>query len=118
MLTILTVAHISVSLFLIVIILLQHGKGADAGAVFGGGGSSQTVFGSEGPVPLLNKMTTASAIFFMVTSVSLAYFSSTSSTGSMMSTVPQATMVEEKVVPMSVAPGEIAPAPEAPRAQE
>lgn len=125
MTTILTVAHISVSLFLIIIVLLQHGKGADAGAAFGGGGSSQSLFGSDGPVPLLNKITTASAIFFMVTSVSLAYISSTSSTGSMMNAVPQATMVEEKtepaaetVIPMPAATEEATPAPEAPKAQE
>jgi preprotein translocase subunit SecG len=119
MTTILTVAHISVCLFLIIIVLLQHGKGADAGAAFGGGGSSQSLFGSEGPVPLLNKITTFSAIVFMVTSVSLAYISSTSSTGTMMSTVPQATMVEEKVIPMPTAViEEAAPAPEAPKAQE
>jgi len=126
MTTILTVAHISVSLFLIIIVLLQHGKGADAGAAFGGGGSSQSLFGSEGPVSLLNKITTASAIVFMVTSVSLAYYSSTSSTGSMMSTVPQAAMVEEKaettaetVIPMpTTATEEVAPVQEAPKAQE
>ena len=126
MTTILTVAHIAVCLFLIIIVLLQHGKGADAGAAFGGGGSSQSLFGSEGPIPLLNKITTFSAIVFMVTSVGLAYISSTSSTGSMMDAVPQATMVEEKtesaaekVIPMpTVAPEEAAPAPEAPKAQE
>lgn len=75
---------------------------------------------------MLNKITTFSAILFMVTSVSLAYLSSTSSTGSMMSKVPQANMVEqktessaEKVIPMpAIAPEEAAPAPEAPKAQE
>ena len=126
MTTILTVAHISVSLFLIIIVLLQHGKGADAGAAFGGGGSSQSLFGSEGPVPLLNKITTLSAVVFMLTSVSLAYISSTSSTGSMMNVVPQATEVEETtepaaetVIPMPAAvTEEAAPAPEAPKAQE
>ncbi len=126
MLTLLTIAHVAVCFFLIVIVLLQHGKGADAGAAFGGGGSSQSLFGSEGPVPLLNKITTASAIVFMVTSVSLAYISSTSSTGSLMNVVPQAAMVEEKtesaaetVIPMPTAVSEEAsPAPEAPKAQE
>lgn len=53
--------------------LLQRGKGADAGAVFGGGGSS-TVFGSRGAGNFLTKITTGSAILFMVTSMSLAYF--------------------------------------------
>ncbi|MCI5168004.1 MAG: preprotein translocase subunit SecG, partial [Candidatus Electrothrix sp. GM3_4] len=74
------------SLFLIAIVLLQHGKGADIGATFGG--SSQSVFGSEGPVPLLNKITTFSAIVFMGTSVSLAYISTNESTGSIMNDLP------------------------------
>ena len=53
------------------------------GATFGG--SSQTVFGTEGPMPLLNKVTTGSAVIFMVTSLSLAYLSANMSTGSVMS---------------------------------
>ncbi len=112
MITLLTVIHVAVCLFLIVIVLLQHGKGADAGATFGGSG--QSLFGTEGPVPLLNKITTTVAIVFMLTSVSLAYFSSSKSTGSVMSGLnkPKAAVVkkvkeqakmEEKVIPMPVA---------------
>ena len=78
---IITAIHIIVSLFLVVIVLLQHGKGADIGATFGGG---NTVFGSEGPVPLLNKVTTGAAVIFMITSISLAYFSAKTGTGSVM----------------------------------
>ncbi len=85
MTTLLTITHILVSLFLIGIVLLQHGKGADIGATFGG--SSQSLFGTEGPVPLLNKITTLAAIVFMCTSVSLAYMSAHRSTGSVMSDV-------------------------------
>jgi preprotein translocase subunit SecG len=81
--TLLIIVHIVVSLFLIGIVLLQHGKGADIGATFGG--SSQSLFGTEGPLPLLNKVTTASAVIFMVTSVALAYMSSNSGSGSVMS---------------------------------
>ena len=80
--TILIVTHVLVCFFLIAIVLLQHGKGASIGASFGG--SSQTVFGTEGPLPILNKVTTAAAILFMVTSVSLAYFSSRVGDGSVM----------------------------------
>lgn len=80
--TLLLIAHVVVCLFLIGIVLLQHGKGADIGATFGG--SSQSLFGTEGPLPLLNKITTAAAIIFMLTSVTLAYFSSQKSTGSVM----------------------------------
>ena len=127
MTTILTVAHIAVCLFLVIIVLLQHGKGADAGAAFGGGGSSQSLLGTEGAVPLLNKITTFAAIVLMVTSVSLAYLSSSSSTGSVMSsavTVPatsteQVAPADPKVIPMPTeAPEEAAPAPEAPAAKE
>lgn len=96
MITLLTVVHVAVCLFLIVIVLLQHGKGADAGATFGGSG--QSLFGTEGPVPLLNKITTVSAIVFMLTSVTLAYYSSSKSTGSVMSEVAKAKSVSvEKV---------------------
>lgn len=83
MITLLTILHISVCVFLIGIVLLQHGKGADMGASFGGGGG-QTVFGSEGPLPLLNKITTTGAIVFMITSVALAYNSAHMTKGSVM----------------------------------
>ena len=99
MVTLLIVIHVIVCLFLIVIVLLQHGKGADVGATFGG--SSQTLFGTEGPLPLLNKITTFAAIVFMLTSVSLAYFSSSTSTGSVMNELKkkQAVKVEKTVEP-------------------
>ena len=83
--TLLLVVHIVVCLFLIVIVLLQHGKGADIGATFGG--SSQSLFGTEGPLPLLNKITTAAAVIFMLTSVTLAYKSAQDSHSSVMSQV-------------------------------
>lgn len=100
--TLLIILHITVCLFLIGIVLLQHGKGADIGATFGG--SSQSLFGTEGPLPLLNKVTTASAVIFMVTSVALAYISAHSGSGSVMSqlsgeTAPiEATQPEAKLV--------------------
>ena len=69
---VLTVLHVVVCLFLIAVVLLQRGKGAEMGAVFGGGASS-TVFGSRGGANFLTKMTTASAALFMITSLSLSY---------------------------------------------
>ncbi len=66
------IVHILVCLFLILIVLLQTGKGADIGAAFGGG-SSQTLFGSAGPGGFLTKITTGVAIIFMITSIGLAY---------------------------------------------
>ncbi len=125
MITLLTVVHIAVCIFLIVIVLLQHGKGADVGATFGGSG--QSLFGSEGPLPLLNKITTSVAIIFMLTSVVLAYFSSSKSTGSVMSELAKPAPVtvqkvkekankEEKVVPMpTAAPEKQKVAPAAPQ---
>ena len=90
--TLLTIVHVLVCLFLIGIVLLQHGKGADIGASFGG--SSQSLFGSEGPVPLLNKITTAVAVIFMITSVALAYISANNSTGSVMTDLVKEQAVE------------------------
>jgi len=83
--SLLTIVHVFVCLFLVGIVLLQHGKGADIGATFGG--SSQSLFGTEGPLPLLNKITTAAAIIFMLTSVTLAYLSSQTGSSSVMSKV-------------------------------
>ncbi len=85
MTTLLTIIHILVSVFLVVIVLLQHGKGADIGATFGG--ASQTLFGTEGPLPLLNKVTTGAAIVFMATSLALAYISAHPGKGSVMGTM-------------------------------
>lgn len=67
-----SIIHISVCILLVVIVLLQRGKGASMGAAFGG--SSQTLFGSSGPGTLLGKMTTGVAVVFMLTSLWLAYF--------------------------------------------
>ena len=81
--TLIVVLHIVVSLALILIILLQTGKGADIGAVFGGG-SSQTLFGSSGPTSFLGKLTAAAAVIFMLTSLFLAYFSGSRPASSIM----------------------------------
>ena len=80
--TLLVAIHILVCVFIIAIVLLQHGKGADIGATFGG--ASQTLFGTEGPVPLLNKITTVAAVVFMLTSITLAYLSAHRSSGTVM----------------------------------
>ncbi len=63
--------HYLICFFLIVVILLQAGKGADIGAVFGG--ASQTMFGSRGPTTFLNKATVFVAIGFLATSIWLAH---------------------------------------------
>ncbi|HYR91708.1 MAG TPA: preprotein translocase subunit SecG [Terriglobia bacterium] len=68
--SILTVFHVIVSIFLILVVLLQQGKSADWSGAFGGGGS-QATFGSRGTGTLLSKATTAAAIIFMITSLAL-----------------------------------------------
>ncbi len=74
MITFVTIIHLIACVFLILVVLLQTGKGAEMGAVFGGGGS-QTIFGAGGAGNLLTKLTTGTAIVFFLTSLTLAYSS-------------------------------------------
>jgi len=72
------VVHIVVSLLLVGLILIQHGKGADAGAAAlggGGGGASSSVFGSQGSTSFLSRASAILAAIFFITSLTLAYFS-------------------------------------------
>jgi preprotein translocase subunit SecG len=69
-----TIIHLIACVFLILVVLLQTGKGAEMGAVFGGGGSS-TLFGASGAGNFLTKLTTGTAIVFFLTSLTLAYSS-------------------------------------------
>jgi len=71
--TVVLVVHVLVSVGLVGIVLLQQGKGADAGASFGGG-ASQTVFGSQGSGNFMTKSTSLLALVFFATSFSLAVF--------------------------------------------
>ena len=73
--SILLVVQVLLSISLIVLILLQHGKGADAGAAFGSGASA-TVFGARGSGNFLTRATTIIAIMFFIVCLSLAYISS------------------------------------------
>ncbi len=72
--------HILLAIILIVLVIVQQGKGADAGAAFGSGASS-TVFGARGSATFMNKLTTIIALSFFVTSLSLAYISSNKFSG-------------------------------------
>lgn len=71
--TVVVVVHVVIAVALVGLVLIQQGKGADAGAAFGGG-ASQTVFGSQGSGSFLTRATTFLAIVFFVTSFSLAVF--------------------------------------------
>ena len=110
--TLIIILHVIVSVALILVILLQTGKGSDIGAVFGGG-SSQTLFGSTGPTSFLSKMTAGAAIIFMLTSLSLAFVSGKGGSSSIMSSkTPKA-----KPAPMGGLPAQQKPAvPAAPAA--
>jgi preprotein translocase subunit SecG len=127
--TVLVILHVLVCVFLIAVVLLQRGKGAEIGAVFGGGGSS-TVFGSRGAGNFLTKLTTASAIIFMITSISLAYVWTKRSEDRLFQDLenveqeaapeaaPSEGVFEEvETVPAEPAPEAEAPAAEAPSAQ-
>ncbi|OQX62755.1 MAG: preprotein translocase subunit SecG [Desulfococcus sp. 4484_241] len=102
-----TIIHIIVCIALILIVLLQTGKGAGMGAAFGGGGS-QTLFGSTGGSTFLSKATTVAAVIFMLTCLSLAY----------MSTHRQPKSIMENVkVPVTVPAAGQGATPEAPGGQ-
>ena len=75
---VLVALHVIVCFFLIAVVLIQRGKGAEVGAVFGGGASS-TVFGSRGAGNFLTKLTTGSAVIFMCTSLALSYLATEAS---------------------------------------
>lgn len=97
MMTVITVFHIVVCFALILIVLLQAGKGAEMGAAFGG--ASQTLFGSAGSMGFLSKLTTVAAIVFMLTSFLLTYAS----------TRQASTVIKER--PAQTAPAEPEKAP-------
>jgi len=107
------ILHVIVCLALIMIVLLQTGKGADMGAAFGGG-SSQTLFGSTGASSFLSKATTFAAIIFMGTCFILAYLSANRQSTSIMK---EAKTKAEQTAPAQTAPAQpAAKAPEVPAA--
>ncbi len=87
MVTITTTIHIIACLTLIVVVLLQAGKGASIGASFGAGGS-QTIFGGRGPATFFQKFTTVVAVVFLLTSIGLARFAKVSQSKSVIDSIP------------------------------
>jgi len=75
MTVLIVILHVIISLFLILVVLVQQGKGADLAGAFGGGGS-QTAFGARGATTLLHKLTTGFFVAFVVTSMTLAVLQS------------------------------------------
>ena len=97
----LVAVHLIVSVALIVIVLLQAGKGADLGATFGTGGS-QSLFGAGGGTSFLGKLTGGAAVIFMITSLSLAYLSGKGGSSSIMPAKGAATRTAPKPVAPAV----------------
>lgn len=94
MATLILIVHLIVSLFLIVIVLIQGGKGAEMGAAFGG--SSQTLFGARGAATFFSKLTTGAAVMFMISSFLLAIVTRDTS---VLSKAPAATQQQKSPVP-------------------
>jgi preprotein translocase subunit SecG len=92
--TIVLIFHVLACLALVLIVLLQTGRGAEMGAAFGG--SSQTLFGSSGGTTFFGKLTTLAAVVFMLTCLGLTYFSGRPDTKSVMEKV----QVEEEQGPV------------------
>jgi preprotein translocase subunit SecG len=109
------IVHILASLILILVVLLQSGKAGDLASTFGGA-TSQTAFGARGAATILTKVTTVSAITFMVTSLSLSILSSRVGSVTVMDQVtPSETVTQETPVEVPAAPieeGEAATEPE------
>ena len=110
--TFLLALHVLVCLFLIFIVLIQGGKGAQMGAAFGGG-SSQTLFGGRGASTFLSKLTTAMAVVFMLTSLTLAVVAGRGDDGSdinldapVRSELPFGTELPPSTVTQPIAPSE------------
>lgn len=125
MTTLVLIIHLIVCFFLIFIVLIQSGKGAELGAAFGG--SSQTLFGARGAATLFSKLTTVAAVVFMLTSLTLAVFTSRSTSvvketapvsSEQQSTVPQYPAGPVKGGEQNQSDGKTSPAvPETPAAK-
>ena len=112
MIYLLYAVHIIVCIFLILVVLLQQGKGADL-SVFGGG-STQTAFGARGATTLLHKLTVTSFVIFIVTTLAIAVFQGGGRGGSVMSDYMEEQRKEQTQLPGTPAPATPAPAPAAP----
>jgi preprotein translocase subunit SecG len=103
---ILTIIHVIVCFFLVVVVLLQSGKAADLAGAFGGMGS-QTAFGPRGSATVLSKATTIAAALFMVTSLSLGILATRGAASS-------GSVLERQKAPVKTAPAQPGKAPVAP----
>ncbi len=114
--TILVVFHLVLAIGIIGLVLIQHGKGADAGAAFGSGASA-TVFGAQGSGSFLTRATAILATLFFLTSLALAYYAMQArNEGGLMDTVDDSIGVrpaEKPAEPAPAMPSELPPVPKA-----
>ncbi len=122
--TIILIVHVLIGLTLIGLVLIQHGKGADAGAAFGSG-SSGTVFGARGAATFLQKLTGWLVVAFFGTSLLLAYVINTSHTpSSVVNSVPVSSTGSNEVpgqnpaAPVNSAPAKPADVPSTPSSEQ
>jgi len=110
MATLLIILHVVVCIALIIIVLLQAGKGAEIGASFGAG-SSQTVFGAGGGKNFMHRVTVSAAVIFMLTSLSLAYFYGQPGASSIMPEMVAPAQTQDSAMPTPATEPAPAPAP-------
>ena len=112
LLTLLLAVQLISALGMIGLILMQHGKGADAGAAFGGGGNSASLFGASGSANFLSRSTAVLATLFLACTLGLAYF------GNLRTPAGGGSVLQSAPVPVEVPAGSAAPAaaPAAPAA--
>jgi len=96
--------HVVAAVILILVILLQAGKGADLGAMLGGGGAN-TLFGSSGAMPFLSKMTSYIAILFCITCLTLAWLSAHRPSVTVDGSLPLTAPGDQQQPPGNVQPG-------------
>jgi preprotein translocase subunit SecG len=112
--TAILVLHVLAAASIVVLVLLQHGKGADMGAAFGSG-SAGSLFGSSGAANFLSRTTAVLAAVFFATSLALTYFSAPSKSGGVTQQLETPKGVESKQLESKpAAPAPSAPAPAAP----
>ncbi len=111
--TLVLVLHILAAVGIVVLVLLQHGKGADMGAAFGSG-SAGSLFGSAGAANFLSRTTAVLAAVFFATSLGLTYFSAPAKSGGVTQQIDSAAA---KSVVKPAAPAPSAPAPAVPPAE-
>jgi preprotein translocase subunit SecG len=92
--TLVVVVHLLMAIGLVILVLLQQGKGADAGASFGSGASG-TVFGSQGSATFLSRFTAILAAVFFATSLGLAYFAKEKATSMQEVGLPDAAVIQQ-----------------------